>query len=376
MSPATVSKLFAHCLFIIAPPNQVAPCNELTSFVATLSRQHFGFVLGDHSCSERGNRVHQRPRSCSSAAHKAASGDARSQTTPDSGDRMVVGADIDERHRLETRQSEPAFLFLISFMTREYIPSCPKLQTFVINLDRSPDRMEAMRRRLGRVDLSWRRIPGVDGKTLDLALHADVDEAGYRRRHGKKMNPAEAGCYLSHLEALRQFLAGPCDWVLVLEDDADFPEDFQQLLQSLLASNEQWDIVKLSSFHSGTPIFTASLHHPYELAIPLSRHMNANCVLYNRNAARTLSKYLLPMSLPYDHALERAWLFGLKLRVVVPSPCPSDTGLTSTIGDRKQLKLYKFPLYRRLPAMLFRLQTEVARFGFGLMQLFHTTRGL
>lgn len=240
------------------------------------------------------------------------------------------------------------------------------LQVLVINLDRSPDRLAVMRQRLSRTGLPWRRVTAVDGHALDLPACAELDIKGYQRRHGKALNPAEAGCYFPHIEALRQFLAGPCAHALVLEDDADFPFDFSLLLRRLMAVEHLWDIVKLSSFHSGTPVRIADLNPPHALAIPLSRHMNANSLLFNRRAAQVLLERLLPMRLPYDHALERAWLYGLRLRVVTPSPCPSSTGLASTICDHRLARAFKFPLYRRMLAMLFRLHTELLRVAFGL----------
>lgn len=237
----------------------------------------------------------------------------------------------------------------------------PHFQTFVINLERSHDRLRAIGEHLARVGLPWRRVAAVDGSTLDLLRTTGVDIAGYRRNHGKQLNPAEVGCYLSHLRAMREFLAGPWQWALVLEDDADFPDGFQDLLSRLIAIEDQWDIVKLSSFHSGTPVRIENLSERYALAVPLSRLMNSNSILFNRHAAELLVEKLLPMQLPYDHALERAWLFGLKLRTVTPSPCPSESNLVSTIGDRQQLRLFKLRWYRRAPAMLFRVRTELMR---------------
>lgn len=245
------------------------------------------------------------------------------------------------------------------------VPIHPRFQTFVINLDRSPDRFSAIGQRLSRVGLPWMRVPAIDGSTLDLSCTTEVDLAGYRRNHGKQLNAAEVGCYLSHMRAMREFLAGPWNWALVLEDDADFPDDFQRLLEHLISFDDQWDIVKLSSFHSGTPVRIEDLSEHYALAVPLSRQMNSNSILFNRHAAEVLVEKLLPMQLPYDHALERAWLFGLRLRTVTPSPCPSDTNLVSTIGDRQRLRLFKLRWYRRGPAMIFRVRTELMRVYFG-----------
>ena len=253
--------------------------------------------------------------------------------------------------------------------------SLAQLQSFVINLDRSTERLAAMQQRLARAGLPWQRVPAVDGRGLDLARSTAVDVAGYRRWHGKDLNPGEVGCYLSHIEAMRRFLAGPWAYALVLEDDADFPPDFQLIVEKLVAQAATWDIVKLSSFHSGTPVRIAALHGPYALAVPLSRHCNSNSILLNRRAARVLLEQLLPMRLPYDHALERAWLYGLRLRIVTPSPCPSDSGLSTTIGSPQQVRRLKLPLHQRLPAMLFRLRTELCRLGYGLLHVIHSRRG-
>jgi len=247
--------------------------------------------------------------------------------------------------------------------------SSAQFQTFLINLDRSQDRLSAMKDRLERAGLPWQRVPGVDGKQLDLDQCQDVDAQGFRRRNGKRLNPAEVGCYLSHIKALRTFLAGPWMWALVLEDDADFPEGFDRLLEQLAGCADQWDIVKLSSFHGGTPVPVAALSPQHELAVPLSRLMNANCILFNRHAAQVLLKRLLPMTLPYDHALEQAVTFGLRLRTVTPLPCPADTGLPSTIGGRAQLRPFKLRWYQRFPAMGFRLSMELRRVYFGLLQI-------
>ena len=248
-------------------------------------------------------------------------------------------------------------------------PRIQSLQIFLINLDRSTDRLLAMKARLEHAGLAWMRVPAIDGSKLDLSRCAQVDERRFRRRHGKRLNPAEVGCHLSHLKALKTFLAGPAAWALVLEDDADFPAGFGDLLDDLLAIGDQWDIVKLSSFHGGTPVPVAKVSPSYRLAVPLSRLMNANCILFNRLAARTLLERLQPMTLPYDHALEQAVVFGLRLRTVTPMPCPADTGLPSTIGDRAQLRPFKLAWYRRLPAMAFRLSMEVRRVMLGLAQI-------
>ena len=239
-------------------------------------------------------------------------------------------------------------------------------QAFLINLDRSSNRLVEMEKRLAKATISWQRVPGVDGKALEIDSCVDLDERGYEKWHGKALNVNEAGCYLSHLKAIRTFLASDAKYGLILEDDADFPPEFNALLTQLMGASDRWDIVKLSAFHSGTPVRVAKINSSYALAVPFSRCMNSNCVLMNRRAAQILVNKLSPMRLPYDHALERAWMWGLKLRIVTPTPCPPDTGFESTIRLEKSLN---FPLYQRLPCMWFRLRTELLRLVFGIGQI-------
>jgi len=238
-----------------------------------------------------------------------------------------------------------------------------EVQAFVINLDHSTARLEAIQAQARAAGLSLTRVPGVLGRAVDLREATDVDARGYALRHGRAINMNEVGCYLSHLRALKAFLDSGAAFGIILEDDAGLPTGYLDLIHRLMERQHAWDIVKLSAFHSGTPLLIESIGQGQSLGIPLSRHMNANNVVYSRAAAEKMLRALTPMQLPFDHALERAWLFGVRLRVVTPSPCPPDTGHASTIADNLR---YHLVWYRRLPCMGFRLVTELSRFAFGI----------
>ena len=241
--------------------------------------------------------------------------------------------------------------------------SSAPVQAFVVNLDQSSERLQAITQQASAVGLNLTRVPGVLGRAVDPQAEPAVDPTGYAMCHGRRINLNEVGCYLSHLKALQAFLDSGAPYGLILEDDAGLPPGYLELIDALIWKNAAWDIVKLSAFHSGTPLAIEPLGNGFVLSIALSRHMNANNVLYSRGAAQTMLRCLVPMRLPFDHALERAWLFGLRLRVVDPSPCPPDTGHASTIADNRR---YHLIWYKRLPCMVFRLVTELSRLGFGL----------
>jgi hypothetical protein len=74
---------------------------------------------------------------------------------------------------------------------------------------------------------------------------------------------------------------------------------------------------------------------------------------------------LEPMRLPYDHALERPWAFGQRLRIVTPSPVQAHDGSPSTISSGRTRK---FGWAQRLPTHAFRLRNESRRLAWALGQ--------
>lgn len=233
------------------------------------------------------------------------------------------------------------------------------LLVLLVNLDRSPERLANMTERLSQFSFKWERLSAVDGGLLPELCAAEVDEKLYEKRHGKLLARAEVGCYLSHIRAMQQFLESDKTHLLVCEDDACFQPDFEMVLEQLLQNEKEgWDVVKLSGFHNPRLIYFHNLYKEYVLGVPMGRHRNTAAVVYNRHGAAQFVKQMLPMSLPFDHALELPWLYDAKLRVVEPSPVHAGDGTESTIVGTKTRK---FKWYRRLSTYVFRLKTDIAR---------------
>jgi glycosyl transferase family 25 len=243
-----------------------------------------------------------------------------------------------------------------------------RLQTWVINLDRAPDRLERIRSQLQRLGLTFTRLPAVDARALTADQRAALDDAGYRRKHGMAPLPGELGCYLSHVEAMRLFLAGGAEFALVLEDDVLLHDGLPAVLHSLMHHAGRWDMVKLSAVHSGTPQPVLQLAPGYQLAVMLSRCTGASAYIVNRHAAQAYVEGLLPMQLPYDHVFDQGWRFGLKVRLVTPTPCGHDDRIASTMGY-SSAPTRKFHWTRRLPAFAYRLGNETRRLMYGLASL-------
>ena len=98
-------------------------------------------------------------------------------------------------------------------------------KVIVINLDRRTDRMEKLAPQLEKLNIQYERFSAVDGKQLGI-------------------NPIVAGLQ-SHLQAMKQ-IAG--QKVLILEDDAQFVDDFNEKFEKVTQTlPEDWDIFYLGA---------------------------------------------------------------------------------------------------------------------------------
>ncbi len=240
-------------------------------------------------------------------------------------------------------------------------------QTWVINLDRAPERLARITAQLQRLGLPFHRLAAVDARSLAPEQQALLDEPAYRRKHGMLPVLGELGCYLSHVRVMQAFLESSAEYALVLEDDVLVHNSLPTVLQGLARQHERWDMCKLSAVHSGTPQPFLEIAAGHQLAVMLSRCTGSSAYAINRRAAQAYLQQLLPMSLPYDHVFDQGWRFGLKVRLVTPTPCGHDSTIATTIVSPAGVRR-KFAWYRRWTTYAYRLQNEAARLVYGLRQ--------
>jgi glycosyl transferase, family 25 len=246
--------------------------------------------------------------------------------------------------------------------------SVKRLHTWVINLDRAPQRLARIGPRLDQLGLAWTRFSAVEGRLLSEAEQAaTLDQPSFEQLHGMTPSLGELGCYLSHVGLMQVFLQTPHEFALILEDDVWPTAALPEVLEHLMAAAPRWDMVKLSAIHSGTPVAVLPVGHGHQLGVMFSRCTGSSAYVVNRAAAQRYVQQLLPMQLPYDHAYDRGWVYGLKVRRVFPEVCAHDDQVESTIGNPGPSR--KFHWSRRWTTYGHRLKTELARLGYGVVQL-------
>jgi hypothetical protein len=144
---------------------------------------------------------------------------------------------------------------------------------FVINLERRPDRRDAMLGRAQKLDFELVFVSAVDGKTLQ---HDILTNSSTSITH------AEMACWLSHVNALE--LASKWDGVsMVLEDDAKLPRKIHKRLRHWISTmhKEELDLLQVG-FCFGRPSLLGHLKvafYRFMLLIPMFAKRMPNLIL-------------------------------------------------------------------------------------------------
>ena len=240
---------------------------------------------------------------------------------------------------------------------------------YLINLDRSTDRLQSAEQHFNAVGLPFERIVAIDARKEDMSIYP-IDRKVFQRTHGRTtIRPGEIGCYFSHLKALRAFLASGREFGVVCEDDVLPQEQLSAVLVELLDCSSEWDIVSLFHFHRGGPLVLRRAKE-FSMNVHIAHISSAAAYIVSRQAAETLVSHLDVMRACIDHSLYESWKHGLRLRSVTPMPVNlAAQAHQSTINIESGEK----PLiFFRLPTVLNRSYVAIRVFFSGLGQVFQT----
>ena len=225
---------------------------------------------------------------------------------------------------------------------------------YVLNLDRSPDRLASACTALRAAGLSPVRVPGVDGALLDAAARASIDPRAARRVTGRALSDGEVGCYLGHLAALRRMLDDGATHALVCEDDVRPDRALGAVCAALIAHVPSWQVAILANparrlfsvegcvVADGRHFGVQRAHYP---------PMNAWANFWTRAGAEVMLRdFALPVE-PWDHAVRRFAQRGDGALSLDPAPVspPQDASEIDARGSRGERTLrYRWRKWRRL----------------------------
>lgn len=115
-----------------------------------------------------------------------------------------------------------------------------KYSVFYLNLDKDIKRREYMDRQLSRLGFSFERISGILGKNIK-------DNPEYYNENlaislnGAPLSDGELGCSASHILAYKKIVDENIGYALIFEDDVVLPNNFKEIIDSVLSKNNSFD---------------------------------------------------------------------------------------------------------------------------------------
>ena len=210
-------------------------------------------------------------------------------------------------------------------------------KVFVINLDKDKQRLEKIDASLRKQGISYERIPGILGSTVK-----DDDRlTGFCNIF---CTDGIKGCALSHHTAWEQMIQNGYSRILVFEDDAIIPPDFDEKVRDVMARLPQdYEVVFLGCrFFCSNKSVTQKVGHvvmgttpePFEENISrVTGSLGAHAVLYTSDFVKKIIGQ--PINTHIDIQLQH-WIkhfnskaYGVNPEIVDTSPNVN----TSNIGD-------------------------------------------
>lgn len=194
-------------------------------------------------------------------------------------------------------------------------------KVFLINLDRSTERLEKAAQQLNRLNVPFERIAAVDGSQLTKAeIDAAFDIEQAERRTAYNLTIGEMGCYLSHVECWRRIIAEALDFAIVLEDDLVLDDGFPEAIAEIeqLTHTHAWDYIKLANPFKKRPYQTRLSINNYTLVDYPKAPTGTVAQAVSLTGAQALLTHRPPFFRAIDVDLQWEWELGIKVQGLVP----------------------------------------------------------
>jgi glycosyl transferase family 25 len=204
------------------------------------------------------------------------------------------------------------------------------MRIFIVNLERSGDRREAMRAQLDPLGLDYEFFPAVDGKAGEHFRFANYHEESCLRAWKRPLTAGEVGCFASHY-LLWQRCVERREPIIVMEDDVALTARFAEAVR-ILPSLARFGYVRLAATTPrGLRVVPRALPADWQLVRYLVGPMGTQCyALFPHAAARFLAgadKWTLPV----DNYMDCFWQHGVPCIGLIPHPVPVSRSFASTI---------------------------------------------
>jgi GR25 family glycosyltransferase involved in LPS biosynthesis len=208
------------------------------------------------------------------------------------------------------------FYILNQFVFQENFENNTNYQTYVINLDRSKDRLKNITKEMNNAHLSFIRWNAFDGSKLNFNKLIQKNVLNEKN----KMMVGAIGCSMSHISLWKEAIKHKKN-ILVFEDDVNIPKDFSKELQIYLNQlPKKWDILYLGASNINGKKYSNNLLVPNIMPYSNSTHNTGMyAMLINYNFLQKLIENNLPISDAIDISIRNKLFNKSNIYICNPS---------------------------------------------------------
>lgn len=201
-----------------------------------------------------------------------------------------------------------------------------QLKIYLVNLDRSPDRLTRMSRLLQTARLTYHRIPAIDGHTLS----AEEIEKYNGNVANAPLSGSQIGCYLSHRAAWQQVTEDEAAYAAIIEDDIHFSDAMPEFLGATNWIPTDADIIKFETVKRKTTLNRRwiKVKNGYSLAQLVGLHCGTGGYIVSLKAAKHLLDNSGEPTMPIDQLIfnpKSDVRQALRIYQMVPALCMQDS---------------------------------------------------
>lgn len=221
-----------------------------------------------------------------------------------------------------------------------------KVDTYVINLDGSNDRLENAKTVLSNQNVIFERFPAVDGRGKPLSEFPTYDDAKAQDVMGRSLLNGEIGCFLSHVGCVDRFLKSDADYLVVLEDDMQIDENFKSTVDGILnflnqQQNLDWYLINIGP-KKRKYAKTLTQVNQHDLTKAFYFPIRTIGLVWSRQGAQAFQESTQQIYMPVDNFLQQ-WLCksgkGLSVWPAIVSPSGYDSEIDVNRSNKKEADL-------------------------------------
>ena len=215
------------------------------------------------------------------------------------------------------------------------------MRVFVVNLDRSIDRMESATRQLNALGVDFERWPAVDGALLsDEERKAAV---GFRWwcATGRKIRVGELGCALSHIKLYRKMIDENIPLACILEDDVKLAACLPDVLKrsETYLTSDVPTVIQLSNW--------TDYESDKEEIRDSSQNNSTEAYVITQEAARRILKINMPIAVPCDHWQRFARLGNIRICNIYPTACLKNDFWFGSMSSEGESLVSQWPILKK-----------------------------